>query len=104
MLIQCQECKKEVSDYAPSCVHCGAPLKESAGAGTNLVTTQSTSKKFKLFFVLFFCTMLFSCSGVMVGAAAKPPAEGVIGFFSLLFTGSIVGLVVTKVLAWWHHG
>lgn len=27
MLVKCQECKKEVSDRAETCVHCGFPLK-----------------------------------------------------------------------------
>ena len=28
MLIRCSECKKEVSDKAPNCLNCGAPLSQ----------------------------------------------------------------------------
>jgi len=26
-LIKCYECEKEISDKAPACPHCGAPVK-----------------------------------------------------------------------------
>ena len=48
-LIQCQECKKEISDQSERCIHCGFPIKTASGvqqveiAGVRM---QSTSKKY----------------------------------------------------------
>ncbi len=29
-LITCPDCEKQISDIAPSCIHCGRPMKDSA--------------------------------------------------------------------------
>ncbi|MGI2260895.1 zinc ribbon domain-containing protein [Shewanella sp. GXUN23E] len=39
-IICCPECNKEISDKAPSCIHCGLPISQSASA-TNQVSTES---------------------------------------------------------------
>lgn len=41
-LIKCPECGKEVSDRAPTCIHCGFTLSE--GIGTHVTTQTSTPK------------------------------------------------------------
>ena len=49
-LINCVECKNNVSDMASSCPLCGAPIatmQESMAAGTLINTIQAISKKFK---------------------------------------------------------
>lgn len=34
-IIQCYECKKEISDKATSCPNCGAPIKVDSISGSN---------------------------------------------------------------------
>lgn len=41
-LIKCPECGKEISDKAPTCIHCGFPLKEMM---TNKPLSEDTLKK-----------------------------------------------------------
>jgi len=51
LLINCNECNKEVSSQAACCPHCGAPIaiaQESKVAGTPLTTVQETSKKLRV--------------------------------------------------------
>jgi hypothetical protein len=33
-LISCSDCQGKVSDAAPACIHCGAPIKAAAAAAT----------------------------------------------------------------------
>lgn len=44
MLIKCPECGQEVSDKAPSCIHCGYPL-QSAPTPQKITTTPPPTKK-----------------------------------------------------------
>lgn len=87
MFVNCNECGKEVSDKAISCMGCGAPIGESVGSGTVLATTQATSKHLK--------TQILYALGAMV-----------IGLFLLGIVGVIPGLVwfiATRLRIWWHH-
>lgn len=105
-LTTCPECAQNVSDKAPSCIHCGCPLQESVGSGTALVTTQHTSKHIKLMLLSFVALTLGSCSGLLYEASHTPDAKPgpMAMLWSLLFLVGIGGYLVTKLRAWWHHG
>jgi primosomal protein N' len=47
-LINCPECKNQVSSTATSCPKCGAPIAGLMGAGTQLATNQLTIKRLKM--------------------------------------------------------
>ena len=49
-LIKCPECGKEVSDKAPSCIHCGYPIKQNIFADNS--NTSSVENLSDLLFVL----------------------------------------------------
>jgi predicted amidophosphoribosyltransferase len=49
MLISCPECKKECSDEAPSCPHCGHPLKV---ANEKIQLTPANKRKAPIFLIL----------------------------------------------------
>jgi len=50
-LINCPDCKKQISDAAPACPHCGRP-------GRQAVTVEQTGKGLKVFYALF-ATLFF---------------------------------------------
>ena len=66
-LINCPECKKEISDKAEACPQCGCPIKsDSRKINAQLKTIQLTSKKLKgniLFAsILFWIHVLVICA------------------------------------------
>jgi len=96
-LIECPECKGQVSDKAEACPHCGAPVQnkqqnpelicEDCGhLGTKKEFSQLTGEQIKYLFAF----------GIMFGALANF-FESIIGkfllFFGLLFLGA--GLIMT---------
>ena len=104
-LINCSECKKEVSDKAASCPHCGAPIfiaRESKAAGAPLTTIQETSKKLKaqkviaslMFWFGFMWLVVDSNAIVRPGESIAAPAITSLGF---------VWYIVTRIRIWWHH-
>jgi hypothetical protein len=42
-MIQCSECGRSISDQAPACVACGAPISAAAPTGFTLEPQRSTS-------------------------------------------------------------
>jgi hypothetical protein len=94
-LTTCRDCGASISDMAPACIQCGAPLPRPHADAAAVVTTEQTGKKFKgaqLAGVLMIIAGVVSCS------SGEPRATGwllVGGFF--LYLGARVG-------AWWHHG
>ena len=101
-LINCPDCKKEVSENAPACPNCGAPIavrEEDKDAGAPLTTVQETSKKFKK--LLLASAFLFwggLASGVWIFEDYE--VSPVPGFMIL---SGLVLYVATKFSIWWHH-
>ena len=106
MLIQCPECQSNVSDTAPHCPHCGAPVaarttKDARAIGESLNTVQLTSKRLKLHSLLSAMTVIF---GVIWSVAAtqeqNPQPSSLAG---LLILGGLVWFIITRFRIWWHH-
>ena len=101
-LIECYECKNQISSHAACCPSCGAPVELDSGAGTPLATTQLTSKKFKVHEIY---SAILTILGIilLIFFAAN-------GSFILLYLGvfiTLIGLIwfiCTKFRIWWHHG
>jgi hypothetical protein len=102
-LIECPECRAQISDKAPTCIKCGAPVIKTAGykpaaaayvPEAPVVTTQQTSKKYKLGQIIGSVLVLggvVSCSSNDMGASAVFFVVG-----GAVYFGSVFG-------AWWDH-
>lgn len=106
MLIKCHECNNSVSDQAPTCPKCGAPISASKKSAIKAIgdaptTTQSTSKRLKgwhaVFLLMFFAGMIMA---ILNAAADKQPSA----IPSVLLIVGLVGYIATRIRIWWHHG
>lgn len=102
-LIQCPECKSEVSSLASACPKCAAPITHAAAAkavGQGVTTTEVTSKALKkrrlISLAMIFGGLLLAMSG------PSDPSAGTAGM--ALFVAGIVYFIVVSVQKWWHHG
>lgn len=106
-LVNCPECKRQVSTYAATCPACGFPL---AGGGTTnaqggrVQTMERTGKRFKLQQLL--CNLLLITSLVLLLFGCLNRGEVAIIMVPLgvvLTLLSIIWLVLIRFLIWWHH-
>ncbi len=108
-LINCPECKNQVSDTAATCPNCGAPIKgasEAKAAGSNLTTTQSTSKRLKLHMLISSLIFLIGVTWFFVASQAAAENPGIDVNVAIPGWFIIVGAVwflITRFRIWWHH-
>lgn len=106
-LINCLECKKEVSNLATSCPSCGAPINISYGRKEKekeLYTIQETSKTLKLHEV---CSLIMTIVGIILifSAAGQVDQTGVWGVLigCLMALGGAFWFLITRMRVWWNH-
>jgi hypothetical protein len=97
-LINCPECKQQISDTAPTCPHCGfiqhaTPVEGSGNLNQKTITIESTSKTWKL--VTIVAVLVFFIGG-MVSVSDKEFGISLIGLSILIF-------IVAKIGAWWSN-
>lgn len=80
MLIPCPECKKEVSDAAPTCPHCGHPLNVATDKGEP-VPVSATKSKAPIFLILAVIALVLSLSTPRF--LAFFPLMGALGFATI---------------------
>lgn len=104
-LIACPECKHQVSDKAPACPQCGAPIAaaaETAAVGVPLQTIQGTAKELKGQLAL---AALFFWGGIagmfLLPASEYGDAAPFITTGAMLF--GFVWYIATRIRIWWHH-
>jgi uncharacterized membrane protein len=93
-LINCPECKKQISDMAKVCPSCGYSFEAQV--------IEATGKDTKAMQLIGF---FLAVAGVVIFVAgSSTKSEGTIGLGVII---SIIGfalLTIGKVSAWWHHG
>ena len=97
-LVRCPDCGKEISDAAPTCIHCGRPQ----GSAARVTTVELTSKRFKS---QQLCGGILVAAGMAVGMVGSGIHPVVAGLGSLIFLA--VGVFVWiggRFGAWWNHG
>lgn len=104
-IIACPECGANVSDKAPACIQCGAPLasaSETHAAGAPLTTMQGTSKKLKaqslIYGILLMLGIIFFITDIGNSSSGD---TSIFAFLWVLL--SLIWFVVTKARIWWHH-
>lgn len=90
-LIKCPECKREVSDRAPSCPSCGNPLAAT--------TVEQTGKEWK---TLKLIGAALSILGVIVLLGNRQ--DGLSAFGAAVFVTGVAVFIGAGIAAWWHHG
>lgn len=103
-LITCPECAKSVSDKAPACPGCGAPIAGAAvraEVGVNLTTTQETSKSLKARILLSSAMFWLGCWWLIFVPQSDSPGGIAVPF--LLSAIGLAGYIITKAMIWWHH-
>lgn len=97
-LINCPECKQQISDTAPTCPHCGfvqhaTPIQGSGNISQQTVTIESTSKTWKLVIIMAILVILI---GVLLSISNRSSGNLVIGLGVFLF-------IVAKIGTWWTN-
>lgn len=108
-LINCPECSHQVSELAPSCPNCGAPIakilnpeKENPD-GEKTTTIQETSKKLKVQIIISLAAVILGIFMLFFNAADSNSSIQSFRYSNLLITFGIIGYIVTKMRIWWHH-
>ena len=101
-LINCPECKKQVSDQAPACPNCGAPIASSLKPGQEQ-SIEITAKRFKMVSVCSVLAVIMGMSMLLSGISKDPPGSEMYFGVALTSAGVIV-YIINRIQAWWHHG
>lgn len=101
-LINCPECKKEISDKALSCPACGFQISFQAitAANSDLTTIQETGKRLKAQLVISGLMFWISLVWLVINDSENRVTTVilcVLVFFSLIY---FVGI---KIRIWWNH-
>jgi uncharacterized membrane protein YvbJ len=93
-LITCPDCQKEVSDSAPTCIHCGRVNRQVNKKSQETVTIQKTSKDLKQWKSLFVGLMIISVAMMYMGWGQVA---------TVLFGGSFLGWAFVRHLIYYNH-
>ncbi|WP_372369287.1 hypothetical protein [Candidatus Uabimicrobium sp. HlEnr_7] len=104
-LINCDECKAQISSHADACPHCGYPMKKNQ----NINNSYSNDKKmggFVLFLLTSVFIIAFSALGgygaIFVVAELKMKEIGLLGNLALIPAGAVfggfLGFQISKIL------
>jgi hypothetical protein len=103
-LITCPDCSREVSDRAPTCPGCGAPIATSRdvdSVGTPLTTTQLTSKHLKAHALFGILLILVGLGFAWVAPPDTHPAWVIVT--GLLIPIGFIWWLTARIMTWWHH-
>jgi len=103
-LINCPECKREISSMAISCPHCGIPMssvQDTKTTGESITTIQETSKRLKKQIIYSIIAILISIPLFIVAVSDNNRSLGLISI--LLFFIGAIWYIVVKTMVWWHH-
>jgi len=105
-LIACPDCATQVSDRAPTCPKCGAPIAnrpDVVATGTPLTTTQLTSKRLKAQIVWSSLCFWVGLVWLIFSMVGSEPGSGPSFIPVILLLIGTIWYVSTRYRIWWHH-
>jgi len=97
-MTKCSECGREISDRATVCPNCGNPTKAQTNLTEgNVVTIQKTFKKWK-------AVKLVSVLAIVIGILSFAGGDIMKGIGVLSIFLGIIGLIISRLGAWWTTG
>jgi uncharacterized membrane protein YvbJ len=112
-LIQCKECKGQVSDQAETCPHCGVAINKIVSANTNIsdivnsgpaltkVEIEQTNKKWKSMYLNSWIAFIFALICFYIGQEYKFDIYNLLA--GLFFFAAIILRYTSKIGAWWNN-
>jgi uncharacterized membrane protein YvbJ len=103
-LIQCPECRKDVSNRADKCIHCGYPLTTGTivAQPASVQTIELTAKKWKVQQLVAAGLMVVGVIVLVLGLGVySNDAVTVLG--AVLLAVGLIWSVIVRGLIWWHH-
>lgn len=99
-LINCPDCSKRISEHAPTCPGCGAPIARATigSDGDALVTTQATAKTLKAQQAISTVVFLVGMALMFAGSGTDMAMFG-----AVIMVLGIIGYVASRLRIWWHH-
>jgi hypothetical protein len=109
-LIACSDCGREVSDRAPACPQCGAPIAAQAapaqtttpGLGKDVrqkVEIEATNRGLKTQMLLAFLCAFGGCVGMV-----SSPANGGGVIWAMVMIGGLIWWLIVRMAAWYRNG
>lgn len=104
-LITCLDCGHSVSDRAPACPNCGAPITAKGPGEAKPVVTELTSKRLKRQVLLSALTIVVGVVWVfsVLGASNSSSGAGSSTIGALLILTGLVWFAATRIRIWWQH-
>ena len=115
-LIECPDCKKQISDAAPTCPGCGRPMQPPAAplpfgaAGTGVMPPggpkplliEQTSKRLKLQEALSIGAFLVGTVAFIPLLIADYTTPAIMA--AVVGGGGLLWFIYIRVMIWWRHG
>ena len=102
-MIKCAECSRDISDKAVSCPHCGAPLQPRSTQVTGTVVIESTSKTWKLVWLISSLSLFTGLGLVGLNFGRPGPSTWLASIGILMASFGFIGMIAGKFGAWWNH-
>ena len=97
-LMQCTECKSQISDKADACPNCGNPINQK-NAENSIQTIQETGKSLKLHYILSISLWLIGFFTAMLSERKSLLFYTGIAIFAI----GVLWFLITKFRMWWNH-
>ena len=106
-LVKCPDCGRDVSQRAPTCPGCGAPIANAPSAAPAYQAVQAieeTGKRWKRLQVYGVIEILAATGPLFI----RPRDNPEVGPIALLWIMGLLGLglatlAYARIGAWWHH-
>ena len=101
-LIECAECRADVSDKAAACPHCGYPMGPAGRGSGRVKLIEKTGRGWKAIRVLGWLLILGGALALHGGRATHDSRRALVGWW--IAAAGVACLVTSRAGAWSYHG